>query len=127
MKASAWPPRGWRRKAITGSALRWRISATAGLAASDSDTMIRRRSAWSWSRSIRPGQLPDHQAGVRDSHFRPLGKVGDAERPADRQHDQHANMTLAELASVPEHGRDFSSPALVGEDQLRQQRPSLAT
>jgi hypothetical protein len=30
-------------------------------------------------------------------------------------------MTLAELASVPEHGRDFSSPALVGEHQLRQQ------
>jgi hypothetical protein len=54
MNASAWSCSSSRRKLTTGSAKRPRISATAGLAVSDSETMIRRRSRSSWSRSTSP-------------------------------------------------------------------------
>jgi hypothetical protein len=66
-----------------------------------------------------PGQLTGHQAGVRHGHPGPLGELGDAEGPADRHRDQHADVALAEATGPAQRLRDVRAPAPVGDHQLR--------
>jgi hypothetical protein len=56
---------------------------------------------------------------VRHRHVRALRELGDTERAADRQGDQHADVTLPEQAGFAQRCRDLLAAPAIGQHELR--------